>query len=81
MRACSHSKLATYENCSQQYKLKYIDCMELPEGGEGIEAFLGSRVHETLKKPHKELILTKLNSPEQSLAYYAYYQDQWKKMA
>jgi hypothetical protein len=27
-----------------------------------IEAFLGSRVHETLDKLYKELILTKLNS-------------------
>ena len=59
MRAYSHSKLATYENCPQQYKLKYIDRIELPEAGEGIEAFLGSRVHETLEKLHKELILTR----------------------
>jgi len=42
----SHSRLATYENCPQQYKLRYIDKVELPEGAqEGIEAFLGSRVH------------------------------------
>jgi putative RecB family exonuclease len=76
MRAYSHSKLATYENCPQQYKLKYIDCIELPEAAEGIEAFLGSRVHETLEKLHKELILTKLNSLEELLAYYG---DQWTR--
>ncbi|MDO9289175.1 MAG: PD-(D/E)XK nuclease family protein, partial [Thermodesulfovibrionales bacterium] len=59
----SNSRLSTYENCPQQYKLRYIDKVELPEGAEeGIEAFLGSRVHEALEKLYKELILTKLNS-------------------
>jgi putative RecB family exonuclease len=66
----SHSRLATYENCPQQYKLRYIDRIQLPEGEEGIEAFLGSRVHETLEKLYKELILTKLNSVEDLLDYY-----------
>jgi len=66
----SHSKLSAYENCPQQYKLRYIDRIELPEGMEGIEAFLGSRVHEALEKLHKELILTKLNSLEELLKYY-----------
>src|SRR4030042_3745899 len=76
MPVYSHSKLATYENCPQKYKLQYIDRIELPEGGEGIEAFLGSRVHETLEKLHRELILTKLNSLEKLLGYY---KDQWEK--
>jgi putative RecB family exonuclease len=72
----SHSKLATYENCPQQYKLRYIDRIELPEGGEGIEAFLGSRVHEVLEKLHKELILTKLNRLDDLLGYY---KKEWDK--
>ena len=76
MPSYSHSKLATYENCPQQYKLKYIDRIEPPEAGEGIEAFLGSRVHETLEKLHKELILTKLNSLDDLLLYY---KEQWDK--
>jgi putative RecB family exonuclease len=76
MPVYSHSKLSTYENCPQQYKLKYIDRIELPEGGESIEAFLGSRVHETLEKLHKELILTKLNSLKELLDYY---KTQWDK--
>lgn len=70
MPVYSHSKLLTYENCPQQYKLRYIDRIELPEGKEGIEAFLGSRVHEVLEKLHKELILTKLNSLDELLEYY-----------
>jgi len=70
MAVYSNSKLQTYENCPQQYRLRYVDRIEPPEGGEGIEAFLGSRVHEVLEKLHKELILTKLNSLEDLLAYY-----------
>ena len=72
----SHSKLSTYENCPQQFKLKYIDRIEPPEGKEGIEAFLGSRVHETLEKLYKELILTKLNTLDDLLQYYS---SQWDK--
>lgn len=70
MPVYSNSKLATYENCPRQYKLHYIDRIEPPETREGIEAFLGSRVHETLEKLHKELILTKLNSLEELLEFY-----------
>jgi putative RecB family exonuclease len=70
MPVYSHSKLATYENCPQKYKLQYIDRIELPEGGEGIEAFLGSRVHDVLEKLYKELILTKMNTLEDLLAYF-----------
>jgi putative RecB family exonuclease len=57
-----HSRLGTYEICQQQYKLWYVDKITPHECEEGIEAFLGSRVHETLDKLYKELILTKLNS-------------------
>ena len=71
MPVYSNSRLATYENCPQQYKLRYIDRVKLPEGAEeGIEAFLGSRVHEALEKLYKELILTKLNSLDDLLKYY-----------
>ena len=56
MPVYSHSKLATYENCPQKYKLQYIDRIELPEGSEGIEAFLGSRVHDVLEELHKDLM-------------------------
>lgn len=76
MPVYSHSKLATYENCPQKYKLQYIDRIELPEGGEGIEAFLGSRVHDVLEKLYKELILTKMNTLEDLLAYF---KDEWDR--
>lgn len=76
MPVYSNSKLAAYENCPRQYKLHYIDRIELPEAREGIEAFLGSRVHETLEKLHKELILTKLNSLEE---LHDFYRAQWDR--
>ena len=72
----SYSRLSTYENCPQQYKLRYVDRITPPEDEEGIEAFLGSRVHETLDKLYKELILTKLNSLDELITYY---EEQWDK--
>ena len=36
MPVYSNSKLDTYENCPRQYKLHYIDRVELPEMREGI---------------------------------------------
>lgn len=77
MPVYSNSRLATYENCPQQYKLRYIERVELPEGAEeGIEAFLGRRVHDVLEKLYKELILTKLNSLDDLLGYY---KNEWDK--
>ena len=76
MPVYSNSKLSIYENCPQQYKLTYIEPVEVPEGIEGIEAFLGSRVHETLEKLYRELILTKLNTLEDLVQYY---EEQWDK--
>lgn len=70
MSAYSNSKLGTYENCPQKYKLGYIDKIKLPEGQEGIEAFLGSRAHEALEKLYKDLKYTKVNSLGETIGYY-----------
>jgi len=76
MPVYSHSRIGTFENCPQQYKLKYIDRIQPPEGKTGVEAFLGSRVHEVLEKLYKELILAKLNPLEDLLAFY---EAQWDR--
>ena len=76
MPTYSNSKLSTYENCPQKYKFHYIDKIKLPEAPEGIEAFMGSRVHETLEKLYKDLILFKNNTQDDLLEYYT---DQWKR--
>ncbi len=70
MPVYSNSRLRTYENCPQQYKLNYLDKIKLPDQQEGIEAFLGSRVHDTLEKLYKDLKYTKVNSLGAVIGYY-----------
>jgi RecB family exonuclease len=53
MTVYSHSRLSCYETCPLQYKLHYIDGIEREK--ESIEAFLGSRFHETMEYLYKDL--------------------------
>jgi putative RecB family exonuclease len=48
MPTYSNSRLSAYENCPMQYRLKYIDQVEVPPR-ESVEAYLGKRVHEALE--------------------------------
>ncbi len=68
MPTYSHSQLTTYETCPHQYKLAYID--KIKTETEGIEAFMGSRVHDALEKLYRDLKVTKLNSLEEILEFY-----------
>ncbi len=68
MPAYSHSQLSTYETCPHQYKLSYIDKIRVET--EGIEAFMGSRVHEALEKLYRDLKVTKLNSLDEIVSFY-----------
>jgi putative RecB family exonuclease len=74
MPVYSHSQLATYETCPQKYKLSYIDKIEVET--EGIEAFMGSRVHEALEKLYRDLKVTKINTLEELLDFY---HQSWEK--
>jgi putative RecB family exonuclease len=74
MPTYSHSQLSTYENCPHQYKLAYIDKIEVET--EGIEAFMGSRVHDALEKVYRDLKVTKLNTLEELLSFY---RQDWEK--
>jgi putative RecB family exonuclease len=49
----SHSRLETFEQCKLKYKFRYLDKIEKKE--QGVEAFVGSRVHEALEKLHADL--------------------------
>ena len=69
MSTYSHSRLSTYEQCPLKYKLNYIDGIKREEG-KGIEAFVGSRVHDTLEKCYNDLRFTKLNTLKELIAYY-----------
>ncbi len=44
----SHSRLSTFENCPRKFQYRYI--LKLPVDSEGIEAFVGKRVHEVLER-------------------------------
>lgn len=68
MPAYSHSQLSTYETCPHQYRLHYIQKIKVDT--EGIEAFMGSRVHDALEKLYRDLKMTKLNTLEELLAFY-----------
>lgn len=48
MPTFSNSRLNAYDNCPLQYRLRYVDQVEVPRR-ESIEAFLGKRVHEALE--------------------------------
>ena len=74
MATYSHSQLSTYETCPHQYKLAYIE--KIKTETEGIEAFMGSRVHDTLEKLYRDLKVTKPNSLEELLTFY---HQSWEK--
>ena len=46
-RRFSYSRISTFEQCPARYRFIYLEGR--PAGGESVEAFLGSRVHEALE--------------------------------
>jgi putative RecB family exonuclease len=44
----SHSRLSSFEQCKQKFEFRYL--LEIPEDSEGVEAFVGKRVHEILER-------------------------------
>ena len=66
MTIYSHSRLNTFEQCPQKFKLKYIDKVET-DVEESVEAFLGSRAHETLEKLYRDLQYQKENILDDSI--------------
>ena len=68
MTIYSHSRLSTFEQSPQKFKLKYIDKVET-DIEEGVEAFLGSRTHETLEKLYRDLQYQKENTLEELLDF------------
>ncbi|MFQ5598378.1 MAG: RecB family exonuclease, partial [Nitrospiria bacterium] len=72
----SHSRLETYRQCPLKFKLCYID--RVPSEVEGIEAFMGSRVHEALQKLYTDLRFCKEVGLESLLAdYRRLWEDKW----
>jgi putative RecB family exonuclease len=75
MTVYSHSRLSCYEQCPAKFKLQYIDKVET-EVEESVEAFLGSRVHETLEKLYRDWQHQKLDSLEELLGFL---RSEWSK--
>ncbi len=75
MTIYSHSRLSAFETCPLKYRLRYVDKIKIDES-ETIEAFMGSRVHETLEKLYKDLRLSKSDTLEELLSFY---DDVWLK--
>jgi putative RecB family exonuclease len=72
----SNSQLSTYEQCPLKYKLRYRD--RVKRDIESVEGFLGTMVHETLKKCYDDARLTRVNSLPDLLAYYnKIWQENW----
>jgi putative RecB family exonuclease len=77
MASFSHSQIGTYETCPLQYKYAYIDKIRVEV--ETVEAFLGSRVHETLEKLYKDLRYQRLMKLEELQAYFnKKWKENWK---
>src|SRR5947207_15634844 len=70
----SNSRIETFEQCPRKYKLRYIENIRTDR--EGIEAFVGKRVHEALEKLYRDLKITKLDTLEEVLAFY---ESAWEK--
>jgi len=68
MTIYSHSRLNCFEQCPNKFKLKYIDKVE-SDIEQSVEAFLDSRVHETLEKLYRDLDYHKLNSLDDLLVF------------
>ena len=69
----SHSRLSTFEKCPLQFRYRYID--KIKRDTQGIEAFLGIRVHETLEKVYRDVDMEKVPSLDEVLNFY---RERWK---
>jgi len=70
----SHSRLDSFEQCPQKYSFRYIQKIKMDT--EGVEAFMGKRVHEALEKLYKDLKFTKKMTLAETLAFY---EQEWEK--
>jgi len=74
MPTYSHSRLSTYEKCRLQYKYRYID--RIRRDVQGIEAFMGNRVHEALEKLYKDRQMERTPALEELMSLY---QKSWER--
>jgi putative RecB family exonuclease len=70
----SNSRIETFEQCPRKYKFRYVDGLRMDT--EGVEAFVGKRVHEALEKLYRDLKLAKPNTLEDVTRFY---EGAWEK--
>jgi len=75
MTTYSHSRVSTYENCPYQYKLHYIDKIEV-DVPTTIEPFMGDMVHQSLEDLYKRKKFKQRISKETLIKFY---RDLWEK--
>ncbi len=68
MPTYSHSRLSCYEKCRLQYRYRYVD--RIRRDIQGIEAFMGSRVHDVLEKLYRDLQMERTPSVEELKGLY-----------
>jgi putative RecB family exonuclease len=68
MPTYSHSRLASFEKCKLQYRYRYVD--RIRRDVQGIEAFMGNRVHEALEKLYRDLQMERTPSLEELTSLY-----------
>ncbi|MFI5251436.1 MAG: RecB family exonuclease [Bacteroidota bacterium] len=72
----SHSRIGSFETCPLKYKFRYVDQIKIER--EGVETFLGSRVHEAIQKIYLDLNNGKINSLDDILSFYrSSWERQW----
>lgn len=76
MTVYSHSRLSSFEKCPKQFEYRYI--LEIPSESEGIEAFMGKRVHEVLERLYEFVGQGQLPSLEQVIfRYHAFWDENY----
>ncbi len=65
----SHSRLETFESCRLKFKYQYLDKPDIVKR-ESVEAFLGSRAHDTLEALYKNKMMAKEWTRAEFLQHY-----------
>jgi putative RecB family exonuclease len=65
----SHSRIESFETCPKKYEFAYV--LKVPRGPDGIEAFMGSRVHDALEWLYGEVRACRVPSADDVAEAYA----------
>ena len=76
MTTYSYSRLNTFDSCPRKYHYQYVAKIKLEERFKSIEAFLGSRVHESLERLYRDRLNGKNLTKAESVSCF---QEAWQK--